>query len=162
MAKMIQFTILDTLTPGIKRYAIAFNQVNIEAMGKVALQLLNFIVNGSPLESRIPPILTGTLRGSGSAFVGNKLIGTTIDNITFRKKTSEGTPNRAHSDRRDIITVGFNTIYAARMHEETWNPGRISARDPAVGNKFVEKHLMADGKLLMKMYARLLDVGLSI
>lgn len=117
------------------------------------LQLINNIVNGSPKEPVVPPILTGRLRASGSVFVGSKLEDTTED-----RPVTEGssTPATSHSDSDNIVTVGFNTPYAARWHEEVFNPGPFSEQSGDVGNKYIEKHLRSDGPELMALFASVL------
>lgn len=137
----------NTLSPGMKKYFTIHNRVHKKAAGAMGLQLLNNIVNGSPQESVVPPKKTGHLRASGSAFVGSELVGDT------RNQGGDGSPNLSHSDKENIITVGFDTPYAARMHEETWTPGPVSEQSGNVGNKFIEKHLQKDGPELMALYA---------
>jgi hypothetical protein len=117
---------------------------------KVGLQLLNWIVNGSPQESTVPPVLTGVLRGSGSVFYGSKLTGTTPP------YNGKGRPNRSHSGKKGVITVGFDTAYAHRLHETTWEPGPVSKQSGDTGNKFIEKHLQADKAELLRLYSILM------
>jgi len=154
----------DTLTPGLKRF---FDKAGVGAAKKdkttadfrarqaVALQLLNFVLNGSSNERVVPPIRWGVLRGSGSAFVDGVLVGDTKSNYP------DGTPNTAYAAEAGDVTIGFNTAYAARMHETTWVPGgatpsKQAEKNPGmladVGNKFVEKHLVADKDALLRMY----------
>jgi hypothetical protein len=84
----------------------------------------------------------------------------------------KGTPAKTHNAPMHIITIVYNTIYAAKMHEDTWLPGgrNPSAKKMAsnlarsatfgdVGNKWLEKHMTADGKDLLEMYAMLLKKG---
>jgi hypothetical protein len=158
------FSVKDNLTPGLKKY---FDKVSMGqnksgsadqlARTRMGLQLLNIVVNGSANESVVPPIMTGVLRGSGSVFTGSVFVGDTKANYP------NGTPNASYSegDPNDI-TVGLNTAYAARLHETQWTaggkrPSAQSLRNPGmlgnVGNKFIEKHLKADGKDLVKFYA---------
>lgn len=158
------FVIKDTLTPGLKAY---FKKAGVGASGDrstadfkarqaVGLQLLNFTVNGSSGETVVPPIRWGVLRGSGSAFVDNVMIGDT------KGTYPDGTPNKEYRSHKGGLSVGFNTAYAARMHETKWVPGgkvpsKQSTRNPGilanVGNKFLEKHLKADGKVLLGLYS---------
>ena len=141
---MIKWQPLE-LEKGLTKYKKSTMKAHNLAGQKVGLQLLNYIVNGSPNEGVTPPILTGTLRGSASVFFENKLV-------------QQG-PNGASSisgNNKNTITVVFNTPYAARMHEERWNPGPISKQAGNVGNKFVSKHVDGDKVDLMKMYAKLI------
>lgn len=121
--------------------------VDFKAKAKVGLQLLNWTLEGSNNESVVPPIKDGILRGSGSVFVGSDLIGDS------KTQYPEGTPNKSYSGHKDIITIGFNTSYAERMHETEWTPGPVSEQSGDTGNKFIEKHLRADGRNLLKLYA---------
>jgi len=150
----IQISYKDTLTRGIQAFQRKQGvntgkkrSVDFKAKAKVGLQLLNWIVNGSSKEPTIPPIKTGILRGSGSAFVGSELVGDSKGLI------GRGDPNKSFSGNPNTVTVGFNTSYATRMHEEEWNPGPVSRQSGNVGNKFIKKHLAADGKNLTKLYA---------
>lgn len=143
-----------SLIQGITRYSklagITSGQpkgADLKSRQKVALQLLNWSLEGSANESVVPPILDGILRGSGSVFVGSQLVGDSKD------KYPEGTPNASYSAHRDVITIGFNTAYAARMHETDWNPGPVSKQSGDTGKKFIERHLKADGKDLIELYA---------
>jgi hypothetical protein len=151
---MAQYIFKNGLGKGIKRYFDHTNKVIQTTAGpKVALQLINNIVNGSPQESVTPPILTGRLRGSGSVFLGGKLVRTTSD------LSSKGTPATSHSEKKNVITAVFNTPYAAKWHENSFNPGPVSLQSGNVGNKYIEKHLKADGPELMKFLALLIKKG---
>jgi len=55
-----------------------------------------------------------------------------------------------------VITVGFNTPYAARMHEVEFQPGPISKQAGNVGTKYIEKHLKADGNELIELGAAII------
>jgi hypothetical protein len=128
--------------------------LNASAMGAVGLQLLNNTVNGSMTVATRPPILEGTLRGSGSVFVGKRLIKTS-------KTGTKGTPNTSYSGKPDEITVGFNTAYAARWHENEFTPGPRSIQDGNVDWKYLEVHLKGDGDELMALYAERMRAGLK-
>jgi hypothetical protein len=126
----------------------------------VGLQLINFCVNGSPNEPTQPPIDSGLLRGSGSVFVNGKFITATP------QVNGEGDPlkslNVSLEAGRQKIDVVFNVPYAYWLHESSdWIPGgvkpsRAATNNPAittnVGNKWVEKHLYADGEDLLILY----------
>lgn len=165
--KPATFTITkDTLTPGLRAF---FEKAGVtgkpnkdtatadfRARQAVGLQLINFVVNGSANETVVPPIKEGVLRGSGSVFVDGVLVGDTKANYP------NGKPNRQYRAKAGEVTIGFNTAYAARMHETTWTPGgknpsKQATRNPGilanVGNKFVERHLKADNITLMQLYA---------
>jgi len=139
----------NTLLEGIEKYekAVLKAQEN-KALPKIGLQLINWIVNGSPNESVTPPILDGTLRGSGSVIVGNKFIGST--------QKAKGTPAKSGNFGSTVVGIVFNTAYAARWHETPFKPGPISQQAGNVGYKYIEKHIKNDRKDLMKMYAAII------
>lgn len=149
MAKKTGFYIKDNLSKGLKKFVASNPKVQEEALIKAGLQLINWIVNGSPKESIVPPVLTGALRGSGSVFVGSKFISATPD------ESGKGTPNNSYSGAPNTITVGFNTAYAAKLHEESFNPGPRSKQSGNVGNKYIRKHLQADRDLLFAFIAKI-------
>jgi hypothetical protein len=156
--------IKDTLTPGLKSY---FKRIGISrdkapegahkiAMVKTGMMILNWMNNGSANCSTVPPIRSGMLRGSGSVFVGNECV------HTSKGDYPAGTPNVSYDAGRNNIAVGYNTAYAARMHETTWVPGgkipgKAARNNPNitgdVGNKWMEKHLIADKESIMRLYA---------
>lgn len=148
-------TITNTLTRGFDKYILKTGIGQDKAAGAhkkaavaLALQLLNWTINGSARVNVTPPIKDGILRGSGSAFVGGEFVGDT------KKDYIAGTPNTSYGDTNpNDITVGFNTSYAAKLHETNWTPGPASEQAGDVGNKFLEKHIEADGQDLTKLYA---------
>jgi hypothetical protein len=164
MAIMGLKIIKDTLTQGFQTY---YKLAGIKGSGRATgahraamratvIQMLNWISNGSSRESRVPPIRKGILRGSGSAFVEDECV------LTTRGQYQEGTPCESYDAGRNSMAVGFNTAYAARMHEGVWVPGgkvpskqarTIPGLTGDVGNKFIELHLIADGKAAMETYA---------
>ncbi len=152
----------DTLTPGLKAF---FKKAGVgggdrtsadfKARQALGLALLNFCLNGSSKESVVPPIRFGILRGSGSVFVDGVLVGDTKSNYP------DGTPNTEYRGGPNDVTIGFNTAYAARLHETSWVPGGARPSPQAqnnpgmlgdVGNKWVEKHLRADKETLLGVY----------
>jgi hypothetical protein len=157
----------DTLSSGLNdffaRSGITGNMnkdqstADFKARQAVGLQLLNWCLNGSSNESTVPPIMWGVLRGSGSVFVDGVFIGDSKANY------SNGKPNKTYTaNKPGDITIGFNTAYAARLHETTWTPGGVHPSKQVqnnpdlvadVGNKWVEKHLKADGDNLVGLYA---------
>lgn len=140
----------NTLDKGLKTYFGKVDTVTPLALGKGGLQLLNNTINGSPAAKAVPPKLTGHLRGSGSVFVGNKLVGDT------QKNESSGTPNRDHSDSDNVITVGFDTPYAAKMHEHIgvdYKLGPISEKSGNVEVQFLTKHIEGDKDEILQLIA---------
>jgi hypothetical protein len=128
-------------------YFRKFAEEDEKAKIKIGLQLINNIVNGSPNESIVPPILEGNLRGSGSVFLGSKLVG-------FGPEIGNNpTPNQSHSGNDGEITIGFNVSYAARWENNPFMPGTVSQQSGDVGYQYVAKHLNADKEELIELYA---------
>lgn len=166
---MLRIKIDDKMTKNLKGLDVKFgleksSGVDFKAKQKVGLQLINWVVNGSSSESVVPPIKDGILRGSGSVFVGSKMVGDT------KGMFGNGNPNNSYSGKPDEITIGINTSYAAKLHEKqfsdtpqkgAWSPGPISRQSGDVGNKFVERHLKADGKNLTQLYGKFIKQGLK-
>lgn len=129
-----------------------------KALIAAGLELINFVVNGSPNEPIRPPIKYGRLRGSGAVFLGNRKVGDTLF------AGASGTPASSSGENNpEVITVGFNTPYAARMHEHM---APATKKDPwfgiifyphrdagSSGGKFLESHLKADAKEFGKTYS---------
>lgn len=117
-----------------------------KAKVKVAYQILSDILNTSPR----PPILTSALWGSGSVFVGNKMVFQSKDISSVIKRAD---PNTALSGKsKQTITVGFNIAYAARMHKKEWNWGKVSRAAGGVGSKFITRHLQGQAANYTKIY----------
>ena len=119
------------------------------ALAQVAIQMLTWMNTGSPNEPLKPPIRFGTLRGSGSAFVGKKLIG-------VAPPEGEATPATSYAGPEGTITIIYNTSYAAKMHEWQGGWGPYTTQDGSAGAKWIEKHLAADGPLAMEGIAEIL------
>lgn len=140
------FRKLDKL---IKQNPKAFKK----AFRKGAIQFLTWANTGQGKTSRKPPIRWGVLRASSSAFVGNELV--EIYNQNVKSGASESpTPARTYSPpKADTITWVWNTDYAAKMHEWKGGWGEFTRQDGDAGNKWLEKHLLADKNALIKMIA---------
>jgi len=120
------------------------------ALAQAAVQMMTWMNTGSPNEPLKPPIRFGTLRGSASVFVGSKLIG------IAPSEGGEPTPATAYSANANIITVVYNTSYAAKMHEWKGGWGKYTRQDGSAGAKWIEKHIAADGPLAMQGIAEIL------
>jgi hypothetical protein len=150
----------NSIGAGLMKFFETYKHQDEIAKKKVALQLLNFVDNGSSNCSVVPPKRDGQLRASGSVFVGSDLI----------KAHPGGTAATDHNESDDMtVTIGFNTPYAARMHEHleqsgTPDPivgrvlhqGAISRQSGDVDAKFLEKHIELDGPTLIEMYANII------
>lgn len=105
---------------------------------KAALQLLN----DATMEAPGVPLDEGTLRGSGSAFVNNNLVGVS--------PSQGGNPDPATEDNEAIpkdafvAVVGFNTPYAAYQHEGERADGTRKVENyshSGTGAKFLERKM---------------------
>jgi hypothetical protein len=117
-------------------------------MGRAALQLLNDCI----MEVPTVPIREGWLRGSGSAFVQNKLVGV----------STAGLPGMANTDYAESMgpeefvgVVGFNAPYAARLHEGI----TFHFTEPSSGPKYLESKLMRNGNRFMEIIAGAIKEG---
>ena len=108
-------------------------------LGRAAMQLLR---DTSLVEPTVPHE-EGFLRGSGSAFVGRKLIGTSSAGRSRYETHSSGFDFAAGSLE---AVVGFNAPYAARHHEVPAN-----FKEPGSGNKYLEAKLV----MFKNQYARI-------
>lgn len=141
--KKEHLTMTMNLAP-LRKLAQKSPEIFRKAMEKGAIQFLTWANDGSPQETRKPPIRWGVLRGSASAFVGSKLVTFTTAN--------DGEPQLSHNEQsQTTMTWIWNTNYAAKMHEHTGNWGEFTLADTDAGNKWLEKHLQADKDALMQM-----------
>ena len=113
-------------------------------MGKAGLELMRNAVMGV---EKVPHD-EGTLRGSGSVFVGNRLLGTSES-----QGDGHGTPSRdlgvQFGQEEMVGTVGFNTPYAAYLHEHP----EFDFTEEGTGGKYLEKKLNAHREKYMGLVA---------
>jgi len=117
-----------------------------------AIQFLTWANTGSSKDPSKPPIRFGVLRGSSSAFVGNELVSVFQQDIKPGGK-ERPTPNKQHTAPVSTITWGWNTAYAAKMHEWKGNWGPFTTQDGSAGAKWIEKHIASDKDTLFKVIA---------
>lgn len=118
--------------------------------GKAAIALLH----DSQTEIPATPLDEGTLRGSGSVFVNNKLRATAPDiggNPTPATEDNERIP-------RDTVVaiVGYNTPYAAYQHEGVREDGTHQVENyshSGTGAKFLEKAMAENADSYMAIVA---------
>jgi len=133
---------------GFSNYLKKFSSQDKKAMATVGLLFINNVSNGIGDTNAAPPILTGRLRGSGSAFVEGVYAGSTF------KLFRAGTPATSGADKeKGVVMIVFNTPYATRWHENPFNPGPVSLQYGNASTKYVEKHLESDAELIAKQYA---------
>lgn len=122
-----------------------------KALERGAIQFLTWCNNGSPKEPKKPPIRWGVLRGSSSAFIGNKLV--SIFDISTTGAPEAPTPAQSFNAKPDTATWVWNTDYATKMHEWMGGWGQFTLQDGNAGNKWLERHLQKDKDALMNIIA---------
>jgi hypothetical protein len=132
---------------GLKKLMKQYPKVAAKALEKPAIQMLTWMNTGSPRESRTPPIKTGALRGSGSAFIGHKLVKTTPST------GGDSSPARSSEATDETVHWVFNTDYAAKMHEYDGAGGTVTQQAKDAGGKWMEKHVRADRAAFAQMFA---------
>lgn len=139
---------------GLRKLMKANPALFAAALEKPALQMLTWMNTGSPREAKTPPIKTGALRGSGSAFVGSKLIGTT-------PPATGATPAQSGSAPPATVHWVYNTEYAAKMHEWDGGWGDYTEQAKDAGNKWMEAHIRADRAAFSEFVAKEYKLGLD-
>jgi len=112
-----------------------------QGLGQAGLQLMTDAIDLPPKV----PLDEGTLQGSGSVLVGNKLVDT-----SRQRASAGGNPkpltrlSGMEKPGEHIATVVFNTVYAERLHE---HPGyEFQRQKGGEGGKFLEYKLYAYGQ----------------
>lgn len=141
-----------------KKVIKAPKSVMERSQAKGGLQMLDWMASGSPKNNTMPPLKTGFLSGSGSVFLGGKLL-----DVTESSGTERGKPNKSYQAKDNVLTFGFNTEYAAEVHEVKKAKGQFSGQsgNRQSGNQWVTSHLKSDGKLLSKLIAELIKNDLD-
>lgn len=120
-------------------------------MGGAMLALMGDCV----MEVPTVPVDEGTLRGSASIFVQNEFIKDSSD----LPKAKGGKAVKNHSEpkkpHRLVGVIGFNTPYAAKMHEGV----DFHFQEPSSGAKYLESKLLRNGKSYMKEIAGVIRGG---
>lgn len=137
---------------GFKAYLKLWNKESKNAMKLVGIDFIHWVAHGLQGIPLAPPIDTGRLRGSGSAFVEGMFVGSTIDDYP------EGTPaNSGADDEKNTVMIAFSTPYAMRWHENPFTPGPVSAAAGNTGTKYVEKHLERDAETIAREFAKYMN-----
>jgi hypothetical protein len=134
---------LDTTaaTKSLQTLENAYVAALAEGLGQAGGMLLNDAV----MELNTVPLDTGFLRGSGSFFVNGKLVHANSGGSPATNLENTGDERLG----RMVLVVGFNTVYAAVMHEGGWQTG------PLAGVQIKNYHEAGSGKfyLLSKIVA---------
>ena len=125
------------LAAGLARWSREIVEALGEGMGQAGAQLLNDATQEIPTV----PLLTGYLRGSGSVFVNGKIIATSPQGGAGGSPATSD--EYAEREGQIICRVGFNTVYAAVMHEGRWRTGPLAGveiknyREPGSGKYYL-------------------------
>lgn len=114
----------------------------IFGLGRAGLELMGDAIHKTPSV----PLEEGTLRGSGSVFVNNELTKTSRHLAgPHGKPTPAISINEMQGKKEHVATIGFNTPYAARLHQ---HPEYEFNQDlaPGSGGKYLEYKLFAFGR----------------
>ncbi len=113
---------MSSFDRGFELVEKARDEAIAEGAGRAGMQWLDDAVNQTPTV----PLKEGTLRGSGSVHVNGKFAGTLSG--------EDGTPNTGTSPKPEaLLVVGFNTPYAAALHEGV----TYVFREPGSGAKYL-------------------------
>ena len=125
---------------GLREYERRCMAAANRGVAKAAMRLLDDSINETPGV----PIDEGTLRGSGSAHVDGQL--EQVAPVVGGTPTPMTDPIPEDKVFGSIVaSVGFNTPYAAVMHEGEWKSGPLAGvkiqnyNDPGTGEKFLER-----------------------
>lgn len=134
---------------GLAEMEERFNEGVRRGLAEAAGQLLNDAVQIEPTA----PIVEGYLRSTGSYFVNNQLVGTSPMSLKPRgeRKLRKGMRPRPNTNDSEpigqaemVAVVGFNTPYAAYLHEGMRRDGSRVIRkytERGSGRKFLESKM---------------------
>jgi len=126
----------------------AIPELTEKGLGRAMANLFNDCINEVPTV----PLKESWLRGSGSWFVQNKLAGVS-------NKGKQGFANTSHTENISagefVGVIGFNTPYAARIHEGIG----LHFREPSSGAKYLESKLHRKKDVYMKIIANTIKEG---
>lgn len=125
-----------------------------QGMGKAALQLASDAINEEPKV----PLDEGTLRGSVSVFVNTQSIPFPPQPEVKKKKNRKASVlgkveslqmgvEALRYKNKSVAVVGFNTPYAARLHESP----HFKFTAPGAGAKYLESKLSRNRERYMKI-----------
>lgn len=140
---------LDTseFDKGLMEAAKEMRGATQKGLGQAGMQCLNDCLNVSPTV----PLDEGTLRGSGTVHVGQKLI----------KGDAKFSPPLNSLDPSGLVaTISFNTPYAAYQHEGIRQDGTHKVRrwsEPGSGPKYLEAKL----SMFRSQYLRIVAMAIE-
>jgi hypothetical protein len=122
-----------------------------KGLGRAMLDLMNDTVMTAPTV----PLKEGFLRGSASIFVQNKFVtdSTGLPNAKAGKALTVYAENIA--PYQFVGLIGFNTSYAAKMHEAI----DFHFSEPSSGPKYLESKLITKKNVYMRVIAETIKEG---
>lgn len=137
---------------GLDQYLAAFQAAARKGLARAGMLCLRDAVMDAPMV----PLDEGTLKGSGSVFVGNDLVGTS-EQFASGNPQAKPTPATEYAEQLAAdqlkATVGFNTPYAARLHEGV----EFEFQHSGHGAKYLESKLAEKGDFYMQEIADTID-----
>lgn len=129
------------LFEGLEKYDASTQFAGFEAAVDIGHDGLGRMIDAAPLQ-------TGMLRGSGSVHVdGNFLAASPVKPTTGAASPETGSIGGKRA-RSTVIVWGFNTHYAAKVHENPW-AGRIAG-----GWKYVSRIIEERAQIWMEFFAK--------
>lgn len=142
MAKQFDIDFKDFEQKFNKIVKITVPKLAEKGLARAGMQLLN----DSIMQQPTVPHKEGWLRGSGSVFVQNELAAESSSGKKGKAAKSHTEPIK----RNEIVAVvGFNTPYAARLHEHP----EFRFKEPGAGGKFLESKMSRFKSLYFKIVA---------
>lgn len=122
-----------------------------KGLGRAMLDLMNDCV----MEVPTVPLKEGWLRGSASVFVQNKFVAdsTGLPNAKAGKALTVYAENIA--PHQFVGLIGFNTSYAAKMHEGI----DFHFSEPSSGPKYLESKMITKKNVYMRVIAETIKEG---
>jgi len=131
------------------KFPLTLKEINAATeigIGQAMLQLLNDCV-------MIPPTVPhkeGTLRGSGSVFVGQRLVATTEHFANGKGKPNPAKTHQVELSQGKLTGIaGFNTPYAARLHEHP----EYKFKEPGSGGHYMSSKIVQFREMYLQMVA---------
>lgn len=132
-----------------KKFAKIVNKAVPEALEKGLARACFNLLRDCIMVIPTVPLKEGWLRGSGSIFVQNKLVGTSEGMPGAKAGKAEKKHSEEVGRNQTYGMVAFNTPYASRLHEGV----DFQFTEPSSGAKFLEDKIKTRRQMYMKTIA---------
>jgi hypothetical protein len=142
-------------TTAAKKSLETLENAYVAALAEGLGQAGGMLLNDAVMELNTVPLDTGFLRGSGSFFVNGKMVHANTGGSPATNLENTGDERLG----RMVLVVGFNTVYAAVMHEGGWQTGPLAGhvithyRESGSGKFFLLSKLVAHHRLYVEVAA---------